>query len=181
MQTLGFATFFCCLFVCHLFVCFHLFSCFCCPFVFSSIWGVLVQDIETAARIVLYDWQRGRIPYFTAPPEENEEKQDEKSGREKSEKSEKSETMEADTSAASASASAPGIPSAQAMAEIPCAHVFDEEASSASYCMSLYISNSNVEWMLAILVLLYCVHPIDSGVFLVAILIIRTVYFSIHR
>lgn len=26
-------------------------------------------DIETAARIVLYDWQRGRIPYFTAPPE----------------------------------------------------------------------------------------------------------------
>jgi len=78
-------------------------------------------DIETAARIVLYDWQRGRIPYFTAPPEEkDEEKQDEK------EKSEKSETTEADTSAAS-SASAPGIPSAQAMAEIPCAHVFDEE------------------------------------------------------
>lgn len=25
-------------------------------------------DIETAARIVLFDWQRGRIPFFTAPP-----------------------------------------------------------------------------------------------------------------
>ena len=157
--------------LCRFVVCFHVFVVL--SFFHGFWWS---QDIETAARIVLYDWQRGRIPYFTAPPEENEEKQDEKS-----EKSEKSETMEADTSAASASASAPGIPSAQAMAEIPCAHVFDEEASSASYCMSLYISNSNVEWMLAILVLLYCVHPIDSGVLLVAIFIIRTVYFSIHR
>jgi nuclear GTP-binding protein len=26
-------------------------------------------DIETAARIVIYDWQRGRIPFFTMPPE----------------------------------------------------------------------------------------------------------------
>merc|ERR1719454_1550389 len=30
-------------------------------------------DIETAARIVLYDWQRGRIPYFTPPPEDTSE------------------------------------------------------------------------------------------------------------
>jgi len=29
-------------------------------------------DLDTAARIVLYDWQRGRIPYFTSPPEESE-------------------------------------------------------------------------------------------------------------
>mmetsp|Transcript_6430 Transcript_6430/g.15600 ORF Transcript_6430/g.15600 Transcript_6430/m.15600 type:complete len:547 (-) Transcript_6430:49-1689(-) len=27
-------------------------------------------DIETVARIVLYDWQRGRIPFFTPPPDE---------------------------------------------------------------------------------------------------------------
>ena len=40
------------------------------------------QDIDTAARIVLYDWQRGRIPYFTAPPTENEN--DEGTGRKKS-------------------------------------------------------------------------------------------------
>jgi nuclear GTP-binding protein len=26
-------------------------------------------DFTTTARIVLYDWQRGRIPYYTAPPE----------------------------------------------------------------------------------------------------------------
>jgi len=26
-------------------------------------------DIHTSARIVLYDWQRGRIPYYTPPPE----------------------------------------------------------------------------------------------------------------
>jgi len=29
-------------------------------------------DIDTAARIVLYDWQRGRIPYFTPPPDEEQ-------------------------------------------------------------------------------------------------------------
>lgn len=28
-------------------------------------------DIDVAARIVLYDWQRGRIPYFVAPPQED--------------------------------------------------------------------------------------------------------------
>mmetsp|Transcript_10125 Transcript_10125/g.22783 ORF Transcript_10125/g.22783 Transcript_10125/m.22783 type:complete len:670 (-) Transcript_10125:21-2030(-) len=27
-------------------------------------------DLDTTARIVLYDWQRGRIPYFTPPPDE---------------------------------------------------------------------------------------------------------------
>jgi len=27
-------------------------------------------DLEIAARIVLYDWQRGRIPFFTPPPED---------------------------------------------------------------------------------------------------------------
>mmetsp|Transcript_111009 Transcript_111009/g.353724 ORF Transcript_111009/g.353724 Transcript_111009/m.353724 type:complete len:750 (-) Transcript_111009:221-2470(-) len=29
-------------------------------------------DLDTAARIVLYDWQRGRIPYFTPPPDSDE-------------------------------------------------------------------------------------------------------------
>lgn len=28
-------------------------------------------DVDTTARIVLYDWQRGRIPYFTPPPEDD--------------------------------------------------------------------------------------------------------------
>mmetsp|Transcript_247 Transcript_247/g.562 ORF Transcript_247/g.562 Transcript_247/m.562 type:complete len:763 (-) Transcript_247:204-2492(-) len=28
-------------------------------------------DLDTTARIVLYDWQRGRIPFFTMPPDEN--------------------------------------------------------------------------------------------------------------
>jgi nuclear GTP-binding protein len=30
-------------------------------------------DIEIVARIVLYDWQRGRIPFFTPPPEKVED------------------------------------------------------------------------------------------------------------
>merc|ERR1712087_146665 len=29
-------------------------------------------DLDTAARIVLYDWQRGRIPYFSMPPMEDD-------------------------------------------------------------------------------------------------------------
>jgi len=32
-------------------------------------------DINIAARIVLYDWQRGRIPFFVAPPDEREGEQ----------------------------------------------------------------------------------------------------------
>lgn len=26
-------------------------------------------DLKTAARMVLYDWQRGKIPYFSLPPD----------------------------------------------------------------------------------------------------------------
>lgn len=34
-------------------------------------------DLETVARIVLYDWQRGRIPFFTMPPRIEEGKEEE--------------------------------------------------------------------------------------------------------
>lgn len=27
-------------------------------------------DLNTAAKMVLYDWQRGKIPFFTPPPED---------------------------------------------------------------------------------------------------------------
>lgn len=30
-------------------------------------------DLNTAAKMVLYDWQRGKIPFFTLPPEDEEE------------------------------------------------------------------------------------------------------------
>eukprot|EP01017_Pseudomicrothorax_dubius_P028688 TRINITY_DN3423_c0_g1_i4.p1 TRINITY_DN3423_c0_g1~~TRINITY_DN3423_c0_g1_i4.p1 ORF type:complete len:107 (-),score=47.52 TRINITY_DN3423_c0_g1_i4:108-428(-) len=29
-------------------------------------------DISTVAKMVIHDWQRGRIPYFTLPPNEKE-------------------------------------------------------------------------------------------------------------
>ncbi|CAL1126502.1 unnamed protein product [Cladocopium goreaui] len=69
-------------------------------------------DIDTAARIVLYDWQRGRIPYFTAPPELLETEED-----------------EAGAGGAGAAPSGPAghVPTEAAIAEIPCVHVFDEE------------------------------------------------------
>jgi nuclear GTP-binding protein len=31
-------------------------------------------DLQTAARMILYDWQRGKIPFFTLPPDHTEEK-----------------------------------------------------------------------------------------------------------
>ena len=31
-------------------------------------------DLNASAKIVFQDWQRGRIPYFTLPPNEEEEK-----------------------------------------------------------------------------------------------------------
>ncbi len=30
-------------------------------------------DLNTAARMVLYDWQRGKVPFFTLPPNHTEE------------------------------------------------------------------------------------------------------------
>ncbi len=41
-------------------------------------------DIDTAARVMIYDWQRGRIPYFVTPPrlEENAD-ENESDGEEK--------------------------------------------------------------------------------------------------
>lgn len=31
-------------------------------------------DLNTAAKMVLYDWQRGKIPFFSLPPGHTEEK-----------------------------------------------------------------------------------------------------------
>ncbi|KAF4708424.1 nucleolar gtp-binding protein [Perkinsus olseni] len=39
-------------------------------------------DIETAARIVLYDWQKGRIPYFELPPKDGEDDQEDEAKEE---------------------------------------------------------------------------------------------------
>jgi hypothetical protein len=30
-------------------------------------------DLNTAAKMMLYDWQRGKIPFFTLPPDYTEE------------------------------------------------------------------------------------------------------------
>ncbi|KAF4696789.1 nucleolar gtp-binding protein [Perkinsus olseni] len=45
-------------------------------------------DIETAARIVLYDWQKGRIPYFELPPKDGEDDQEDDEEEEEKEEEE---------------------------------------------------------------------------------------------
>lgn len=30
-------------------------------------------DLNTAAKMVLYDWQRGKIPFFTLPPDHTDD------------------------------------------------------------------------------------------------------------
>lgn len=35
-------------------------------------------DVEIVARMILYDWQRGRLPFFTPPPAKEADEEDEK-------------------------------------------------------------------------------------------------------
>lgn len=68
-------------------------------------------DCQTAARIVLYDWQRGRIPYFCPPPEDE---------------------AEADESQADGQHAAEGQDgsvqqSLESLGEVQCVHAFDAE------------------------------------------------------
>ncbi|CAE7238721.1 Gnl2 [Symbiodinium sp. CCMP2592] len=98
-------------------------------------------DIDTAARIVLYDWQRGRIPYFTAPPNENEKEEEhdeevaaavdtEGSGDGTAEvrrdlSKQRSKQMSGEPK--EKESSHPAAQSLEALKEIPKAHAFDEE------------------------------------------------------
>jgi nuclear GTP-binding protein len=34
-------------------------------------------DVKTTAKLILIDWQRGELPYFTLPPNSKEEKNEE--------------------------------------------------------------------------------------------------------
>lgn len=81
------------------------------------------SDIDTAARIVLYDWQRGRIPYFTPPPEGPGDEQ-EKAAPAATES--KAEGEEATDDAATASKNL-ARQSLDGLGEIKCCHVFDDE------------------------------------------------------
>lgn len=52
-------------------------------------------DISTTARIVLYDWQRGRIPFFSLPPNSKETKKvNDQEGKEHEENSQHEEQQE---------------------------------------------------------------------------------------
>eukprot|EP00928_Gymnodinium_smaydae_P003766 TRINITY_DN11333_c0_g2_i1.p1 TRINITY_DN11333_c0_g2~~TRINITY_DN11333_c0_g2_i1.p1 ORF type:complete len:656 (-),score=200.22 TRINITY_DN11333_c0_g2_i1:67-2034(-) len=98
-------------------------------------------DIDVVARIVLYDWQRGRIPYFVEPPFENGQdagakgsgsskdkaaKASEEDAAEAAEKEEGEEAGDADGDDAETS----GVIVQQSLAslsEIPCALDYDED------------------------------------------------------
>jgi len=101
-------------------------------------------DLDTAARIVLYDWQRGRIPYFTPPPEESEVASGNVGGDASSSsgthsKQPNENSTEGSVGELTASATAPADPSAsssdtaglpvveQSLEELKCCLTFDEE------------------------------------------------------
>lgn len=77
--------------------------------------------LDAVARIVLYDWQRGRLPYFTPPPEEP---QAEAKGDAAS-----SSTAPAATEGAETEQSTAIVPSVlgQSWDDVQCVHAFDEE------------------------------------------------------
>jgi len=66
-------------------------------------------DCQTAARIVLYDWQRGRIPYFCPPPEDEDAAE------------------EADAQVAAEGQDASVNQSLASLGEVECVHAFDAE------------------------------------------------------
>jgi len=81
-------------------------------------------DLDTAARIVLYDWQRGRIPYFCAPPMEDD------AGKTKSSSSKggAGEAVPALENAAAADEAAPGaIVVSQSLEDLNCSLDYDKE------------------------------------------------------
>lgn len=91
-------------------------------------------DVDVTARIVLYDWQRGRIPYFTPPPEEEGEEEEEADKGKASSSAVGSQTpaikdAEDTHSAHHASSSAhPDTPTVQqSLEELACTMEFDEE------------------------------------------------------
>lgn len=51
-------------------------------------------DLQTSAKMVLYDWQRGKIPFFTPPPQREEEEKIETTALVKPDSDEKIETGE---------------------------------------------------------------------------------------
>ena len=51
------------------------------------------EDIQTVARMVLNDWQRGRLPYFVCPPFEEEVKRAEEAGEEERRRKEEERRM----------------------------------------------------------------------------------------
>lgn len=92
-------------------------------------------DIDTAARIVLYDWQRGRIPYFTQPPddrlgEEPAEVKFSAGGSSSSAAGEGAAETEAPAEGAEegkASTSTEIVLRPEPLAGITCAHFFDDD------------------------------------------------------
>merc|ERR1719199_36585 len=97
-------------------------------------------DIEVVARMVLVDWQRGRIPFFTPPPEEDEAPApapmmssaaaaSSSSSSTAAVPKEDSPTVEAiaDESAAPTEAAEALGPVRQSLSELACSVAFDEE------------------------------------------------------
>jgi len=71
-------------------------------------------DIEIAARTVLYDWQKGRIPYFSVPPEPTAEEEEEEKKLEEGEEA------------------APKISVGQKFSELKTALNFDEDDAGSA-------------------------------------------------
>jgi len=83
--------------------------------------------LDTCARIVLYDWQRGRIPYFTAPPEEEDEEEQGKATSSSSTGAKADGAQEDGEEDVKDASAAIVQQSLSALGEIECVHVFDAE------------------------------------------------------
>ncbi|XP_047334007.1 nuclear/nucleolar GTPase 2 [Impatiens glandulifera] len=71
-------------------------------------------DLKTAAKMILHDWQRGKIPFFVPPPRE-----DEASNIEKDDGNDKDKTLIDDDKAAAAKRAIAEVVSSQLLKDVP--------------------------------------------------------------
>ncbi|KAI5061458.1 hypothetical protein GOP47_0023963 [Adiantum capillus-veneris] len=85
-------------------------------------------DVATAAKMVLQDWQRGKIPFFTPPPRLEEEQKVDKSGQESTMESEDKAVAKAEKKDASVIAAIDIVVKKQQLTQVPVQkNFYDEE------------------------------------------------------
>ncbi|MCO5566744.1 hypothetical protein L7F22_020424 [Adiantum nelumboides] len=89
-------------------------------------------DLACSAKMVLQDWQRGKIPFFTPPPRLQEEQKDDKSGQESTVDVQDKAVAKADKKDASVTAAIDMVVKKQQLTQVPVQKNFYDEEDEGS-------------------------------------------------